>query len=68
MEQKEEADESLWDDPDLVPVPVLPSFSENSLTYEVEENGENTMNAQQLRQMPPSAHEYKPYMQGHSIS
>jgi len=44
-----QTEESLWDDPDLVPVPVLPTFSDHSVNYEVQVNGENTMNAQQLR-------------------
>lgn len=36
-ETKEEPgqESSLWDDPDLVPVPVLPDFNDNSMTYEV---------------------------------
>ena len=34
-ERSQQQEASLWDDPDLVPVPVLPQFSENSMTYEV---------------------------------
>lgn len=45
---------SLWDDPDLVPVPVLPSFSDNSLTYEVQENAGGKDGVHRV--MPPSAH------------
>ena len=63
--QKDEP--SLWDDPDLVPVPVLPAFSDNSVNYEVHNNGENSLQTQELRQVPPSAHGNQPYF-GHSIA
>lgn len=59
---------SLWDDPELVPVPVLPAFSDNSMTYEVQENagGKDSVH----RVMPPSAHGNQPYYnnQQHSIT
>ena len=35
---EEEANEpSVWDDPDMVPVPVLPVFSDNSISYDAHE-------------------------------
>ena len=27
----------MWDDPDMVPVPVLPVFSDNSISYDAHE-------------------------------
>ena len=69
-EKSQQQEASLWDDPDLVPVPVLPQFSDNSLTYEVQGNDENdgqaTHNA--YRQIPPSANGNQPYFNGASIT
>lgn len=37
----------MWDDPDLVPVPVQPAYDENSISYEAHDvantQGENTL-------------------------
>ena len=40
-QEAQEQEASIWDDPDLVPVPVLPDFGDTSLQYEV--HGENTL-------------------------
>mmetsp|Transcript_16559 Transcript_16559/g.22361 ORF Transcript_16559/g.22361 Transcript_16559/m.22361 type:complete len:102 (-) Transcript_16559:1784-2089(-) len=55
-ETKEEPgqESSLWDDPDLVPVPVLPDFNDNSVTYEV--HGDKDGQPVVRHGLPPSAY------------
>ena len=65
-EKSQQQEASLWDDPDLVPVPVLPQFSDNSVTYEVEANDDDEHNV--YRQIPPSANGNQPYYNGASIT
>ena len=36
-EEQSANEPSVWDDPDMVPVPVLPVFSENSMSYDAHE-------------------------------
>lgn len=48
----------------MVPVPVLPTFSDNSMTYEPHDANDNSMKS---RVMPPSANGNQPYY-GHSIA
>ena len=45
-------DGNLWDDPDMVPVPVLPQFSENSIHYEAHDVHNPAM---RTRNAPPSS-------------
>ena len=40
---------SLWDDPDMVPVPVMPVFSDNSMTYDVNDNQHNDGSRHEIR-------------------
>ena len=58
--QPEQEDNSLWDDPDMVPVPVLPVFSDNSIVYEVQDG----VQGETRQEMPPSAHGNQPYFGG----
>ena len=48
-DQKDEP--SVWDDPDLVPVPVVPAFSDQNMSYEVNDvmQGTNTIKENQMR-------------------
>jgi hypothetical protein len=62
----------LWDDPDMVPVPVIPVFSDNSMTYDVNENNNQNHlddgNHAIRMGLPPSANGNQPYYGGHSIA
>lgn len=58
-------DNSLWDDPDMIPVPGLHVFSENSMIFEAHEAEERSMKS---RAMPPSANSNHPYYAAHSIT
>ena len=52
----------------MVPVPVIPVFSDNSMTYDVTEN-QNQDGAPNTRMgLPPSANGNQPYYGGHSIA
>lgn len=47
-EEQSANEPSVWDDPDMVPVPVLPVFSDNSISYDAHEttHGNRVMAAQ----------------------
>ena len=52
-------------------MPVLPQFSDNSVSYEVQGNDENDGHGSarnQYRQIPPSANGNQPYFNGASIT